>query len=147
MTISVRRAVGGDLPVVLALVEGYCAADGHDFHAATATGGLGPLLDDDSVGVVWLAEDDGAAVGYAAVTWGWSIEIGGFEVVLDELYVTDRGRGIGSMLLAHLEADCRARGVRRIFLETERPNERARQLYARHGWTIDDSIWMSKELC
>jgi GNAT superfamily N-acetyltransferase len=146
VTISVRRAVGDDLPVVLGLVGGYCAADGHEFDAATATAGLGPLLDDDAVGVVWLAEDDGAAVGYAAVTWGWSIEIGGFEVVLDELYVTDRGRGIGSMLLAHLEDDCRARGVRRIFLETERPNEDARRLYRRHGYADDDSIWLSKEL-
>jgi ribosomal protein S18 acetylase RimI-like enzyme len=45
-----------------------------------------------------------------------------------------------------LEDDCRARGVLRIFLETERPNARARSLYARHGYTKDDSIWMSKEL-
>ena len=31
------------------------------------------------------------------------------------------------------------RGVKRIFLETERPNERARRLYARHGYQADDS--------
>jgi ribosomal protein S18 acetylase RimI-like enzyme len=42
--------------------------------------------------------------------------------------------------------DCRRRGARRIFLETERPNESARRLYARHGFTVDDSIWMSLHL-
>jgi GNAT superfamily N-acetyltransferase len=42
--------------------------------------------------------------------------------------------------------DCRRRGARRIFLETERPNESARRLYARHGFTPDDSIWMSLDL-
>jgi hypothetical protein len=33
-----------------------------------------------------------------------------------------------------------------MFLETERPNTRVRDFYARHGFAEDDSIWMSREL-
>ena len=45
-----------------------------------------------------------------------------------------------------IEDECRARGVKRIFLETELANEPARRMYARHGYHADASVWMSKEL-
>jgi GNAT superfamily N-acetyltransferase len=143
---SIRQAVSGDLDALVALGAEYCAADGHRFDADTVRVGFDGLLRDDARGVVLVAELDDLLVGYGAVTWGWSIEIGGLDVVLDELYVRSQGHGIGSALITAIEADCRRRGVRRIFLETERPNEHARRLYARHGWVVDDSIWMSKEL-
>ena len=47
------------------------------------------MLGNDDVGTVWMIDDTD---GYAVVTWGWSIEIGGFEVVFDELYVRTAGR-------------------------------------------------------
>jgi GNAT superfamily N-acetyltransferase len=142
----VRRATTDDLPCLLELVEEYCAADAHPFEHDTARAGLEPLLEGDGLGVVLVVEVDGTVDGYGVVTWGWSVEIGGLDVVLDELYVRTRGRGLGSKLIAALEDDCRARGVRRIFLETELANEAARRLYARHGYAADTSIWMAKEL-
>jgi GNAT superfamily N-acetyltransferase len=142
----IRRAASGDLAALLVLGAEYARADGHRFDIEVARRGFEPLLDDDERGVVLVAEEDGEIVGYAAVTWGWSIEVGGLDVVLDELYVRPRGRGIGSRLLGAVETTCRSRNVKRIFLETERPNDGARRIYARHGWSEDDSIWMSKEL-
>ncbi len=146
MTIEIRRATPGDLTAVLGMVEEYCAADGHRFDPGTAIAGVGPLLADDRYGMIWLAHDGDRPEGYAVVSWGWSIEVGGLDVVLDEIYVRHRGNGIGGRLLETVELDCRARDVRRIFMETERPNDRARRLYERHGYVADTSIWMSKEL-
>lgn len=143
MTIHVRRAGPDDVDVLLGLVEEYCAADRHVFDAGVARAGLEPLLVDDALGTVWMIDHGD---GYAVVTWGWSIEVGGLDVVLDEIYVRTRGRGAGTAAIAAIEADCRARGVKRIVLETERANEGARRLYARHGYRVDDSIWMSKVL-
>ncbi len=143
MSTTVRRANPDDLPVLLILAAEYCAADRHAFDAARTRAALEPLLTGDSVGTAWMIDETD---GYVVVTWGWSVEIGGFEVVLDEIYVRARGEGKGSGALSVIEDDCRRRGVKRIFLETERRNTRARQLYARHGYTEDDSIWMSKEL-
>lgn len=144
--IVVRPGIPGDLDVLVELAAEYCAADGHEFDAATVRAGFTPLLRDDRYGVVRLAELDGVVDGYGVVTWGWSIEVGGLDVVLDEIYARTKSRGVGTALLRALEAECRARGVKRIFLETELPNEAARRLYEREGFTADPSIWMSKEL-
>ena len=149
MTTIVRRAIPDDLPALIELVGEYCEADDHDFDEVVVRSGLEPLLADDTFGAIWMIDPDsdrGTADGYIVVTWGWSIEIGGLDVVLDEFYVRSRGEGRGGAALRVIEAECRDRGVKRIFLETEFANERARRLYARHGYRADDSIWMSKEL-
>ena len=149
MTTEVRRAGPDDLPALLELVAEYCEADGHVFDERVARAGLEPLLADDTYGMIWLIDPCPADVtvdGYIVVTWGWSIEIGGLDVVLDEFYVRSLGQGKGSAALRVVEAECRRRGVKRIFLETELANEGARRLYERHGYRADDSIWMSKEL-
>ena len=104
------------------------------------------MVVDDDPDIRTILQDNLELDGYGVVTWGWSIEIGGLDVVLDELYVRSRRRGVGTALIRQLEAECRARGVKRIFLETELPNDAARRLYEREGYVADSSIWMSKEL-
>lgn len=146
MGIVVRSAVPADLDLLVGLAAEYCAADGHGFDEPTVRAGFEPLLHDDHYGIVRLATLDGVIDGYGVVTWGWSIEVGGLDVVLDEVYAHTKGRGVGTALLRSLEVECRARGVKRIFLETELPNEAARRLYEREGFAADTSIWMSKEL-
>lgn len=146
VNIVVRPGVPADLDVLVELAAEYCEADGHDFDEATVRAGFGPLLADERHGIVRVAEVDDTLDGYGVVTWGWSIEVGGLDVVLDELYARTKGRRVGTTLLRHLEAECHARGVQRIFLETELPNEGARRLYAREGYAADSSVWMSKVL-
>jgi GNAT superfamily N-acetyltransferase len=138
----IRRGHPKDLAVLVDLHREFGDADGHPFDERRATDAFVPLLHDDRHGVVWIIEP---AHGYAVVTWGWSIEAGGAEAVLDEIYVRDRGSGTGATLLAHLIDDARQRGLARIFLETESHNDRVRTFYQRHGFVTDDSIWMSRD--
>lgn len=137
----IRRATPEDLPALLELGAEYAAADHHEFDPERAASGFAGLLGDDTHGVVWITDDRDA---YAVVTWGWSVESGGKEAILDEIYVRRQGRGIGSQLIEHLHADCDRRGVRRIFLETEPHNAAARRLYERHGYVTEPSIWMAR---
>lgn len=130
---TIRRATLDDLAEVMALV--------HEYDPATPEAAVVPLLADDTHGVIWLAP--GA---YAVVTWGWSLEGGGPEALLDEVYVRHRNAGTGSALLEHLHADCARRGMRRIYLETEAGNSAGRRLYARHGYVVEDSVWLAKSL-
>ena len=76
----------------------------------------------------------------------WSIESGGRDALLDEIYVSRRDVGIGSAAVEAILADCRARRLPRIFLETETANDGARRLFLRHGFVIEESIWLSREL-
>ena len=138
--VVIRRAGPTDLDELVELHRAFCEVDDHPFDDGRARAGFAGLLGDDTNGVVWIVDDPGA---YAVLTWGWSIEAGGAEAVLDEIFVTERGEGVGSRLIDHVLADGRRRGLARIFLETEATNTRGRALYQRHGFVADDSIWMS----
>jgi ribosomal protein S18 acetylase RimI-like enzyme len=131
-----------DRAELLALIREFYTVDRHEFDLDRVARGLDPLLVDDAHGQIWLAD----AGGYAVVTWGWSLESGGREALLDEIYVHDRGRGVGWALLEHALAAAAAAGASRMFLETEAHNERVRSFYASAGFGVEDSTWMSREL-
>jgi GNAT superfamily N-acetyltransferase len=136
-----RRAEPGDVLLVLGLIRDFYRVDGHVFNESRLRPALEPLLDDDRFGVVWLI---GQPVGgYAIVTWSYSLESGGREALLDEIYVADPGHGLGSAAMRAILDDVAARGVGKMFLETELRNARARDFYTRAGFDTDDSIWMS----
>lgn len=140
------RAGAAHVDVLVELSRSYCELDHHRFDEARTRAGLGPLLESDRHGVVWLIGPESNPAGYAVVTWGWSVEGGGPEALLDEVYVHDRGRGLGSAAVAAILDDCRDRGILRVFLETESHNERARRLYTRLGFVTEASVWMAKDL-
>jgi GNAT superfamily N-acetyltransferase len=142
----VRRAEPGDLAALLPLNGAFCAIDGHPYDEAVVRRALAPLLADDTLGQVWVVQRDGALLGYAVMTWGYSLESGGRESLLDELYVTDRGHGLGGLLLEACLAGAARAGATRTFLETEAPNTRVRRFYARHGFVEEPSTWMSRAL-
>lgn len=151
-----RRATDADLDLLVALAREFNEVDGHPHDDDRVRQALVPLLADDTFGQACLIvppapAGDGAdpePVGYLVVCWSYSIEGGGKEAVLDELYVRDRdrGAGLGSAAMAELFDRCRAAGMRRLFLETEAPNEQARRFYRRLGFTDEPSVWMSREL-
>ena len=140
--VDIRRAVPGDLDRLVDLHREFCAVDAHPFDVGRATAALAPLLDDDRHGVVWIVDSPPA---YAVLTWGWSIEAGGAEAVLDEIFVVERDAGVGSSLIQHVLDDGRRRGLSRILLETETHNQRVREFYERYGFRVDASVWMAHE--
>ena len=49
--------------------------------------GLTPLLEGSPHGVVYLIGPPRAPIGYIVISFGWSIEFGGMDGFVDELYV------------------------------------------------------------
>jgi GNAT superfamily N-acetyltransferase len=139
---DIRRARPGDLDRLVALHREFCAVDPHPFDSERAAAAFAPLLDDDRHGLVWIVD---APPAYAVLTWGWSIEAGGAEAILDEIFVSERDTGVGSSLIQHVLADGRRRGLARVVLETETANHRVREFYERHGFRVDASVWMAHE--
>jgi GNAT superfamily N-acetyltransferase len=128
------------------LVREFCAVDRHVFDERVVRAGLVPLLETDTAGQVWVVEDESGLNGYGVVTWGWSLESGGRDALLDELYVRDRGRGAGAVLLDAMLDAARAGGASRMFLETEQANTAARRFYGRAGFDVEGSVWMQRSL-
>lgn len=141
MSDVIRRAVPTDLPALLPLVREFYEVDGHVYDEDVVTSALEPLLRDDRFGQVWLFE-----TGYVVLTWGYSLESGGRDALLDEFFVRDRGGGVGGAVVAALVERARAAGARKVFLETEDRNEAARRFYRRHGFADEASTWLSREL-
>jgi GNAT superfamily N-acetyltransferase len=152
---TLRRADTDHATLVTRLIEEFCQLDHHEFDPTRVQQALGPLLASDKFGVVNLIEQptDTAppanpcvdnALGYSIVTWGYSIESGGREGLIDEFYLRRQGTGLGSRVFPELLRALATYQLKVIFLETERPNAAARRFYQRQGFVEDDSIWMSK---
>ena len=103
------RATAAHLDLLLPLIEEFCAIDEHPYDEARVRRAVGPLLADDSLGVIWLIGDPPG--GYAVLTWSYSLESGGRDALLDEIFLRERGRGLGSAALAAIYDDLRARGI------------------------------------
>jgi GNAT superfamily N-acetyltransferase len=136
-----------DLPLLERFVRAYYLEDGHAFRDDRQLPALAALAADEPFGRACLIELGARAAGYVVLTWAFSLEAGGREACLDELYLVPeaRNRGVGSRVLALLEDEARAFGVRRVFLEVERKN-RAIGLYRRAGYLDHDRFLMSKLL-
>ena len=104
---------------------------------------LEPLLNEPVIGDVWVAEDD-EIVGYLVITWGWGIESGGKEALIDEIFVSPdyRNQGLASALVTASLDRARDLGTKAVFLETEVDNPNSRTLYERLGFTTESSVWM-----
>ena len=79
-------------------------------------------------------------IGYVAACFSYSIEHGGRDVVIDELYIEapERGMGVGAEILERLKEHMRAHSVVAIQLEVDRRNERAKTLYLQSGFSCRD---------
>jgi len=78
----------------------------------------------------WVAEQDGAVVGYAGlVCTGAQADVQTVAVAAGQ-----QGRGLGGELLRALLAEARRRGATEVLLEVRAENTVAQQLYARHGF-------------
>ena len=137
------RAHADDLPILLELVEEFYVLDRHAFDRDRVAAALGPLLASQEFGVVYLVERD---QGYIVLTWGYSLESCGREALVDEIYLRERGQGLGARVMRAVFDHMLRQGVVKMSLETERHNSQARQFYSRQGFIEDDSIWMSREL-
>jgi ribosomal protein S18 acetylase RimI-like enzyme len=96
----------------------------------------------------WLVRRAGVAVGYVVLSLGFSIEHGGRDGFIDDLYLVPaaRGIGIGRALLAFAAAEAETLGIRMLHLEVEPGNERAHRLYRRNGFAESGRRLMSRRL-
>jgi ribosomal protein S18 acetylase RimI-like enzyme len=137
-----------DLERLLPLVERFTATQGYPFDAARARAALGELLARPELGRAYRIALADETVGYAVLCFGWSIEWGGRDAFVDELYVepASRGRGLGRAALRALALEARAAGVHALHLEVEAGNEAGETLYRSEGFEGKDRSLLSRRI-
>lgn len=140
-----RPATPADIEAILPLMRDYYAEDGYRYDEAQARAALAGLLENAERGHLWVAQVAGGIIGYLAVAYGWSLEHGGRDGYIDEIYLAPpwRGRGLGRSGIAFATDACRADGARALHLEIQRDKPRTRELYRRAGFRERDRALMT----
>lgn len=149
MSAALTLATPEHLERVVALCAAFHAEEGIEMSDETRRGGLVPLLDGIPHGAVYLLGPPKAPIGYVVITFGWSVEFGGLDAIIDELYIRPgvRGRGIATEALLALPRALSAAGLRAIHLEVDHTNAPAIKLYKRVGFVARDNyMFMSRRL-
>ena len=148
MSVEIRRATVADLDELAGLMSAYYAFDGHRFQYDAARRAMEGLLADGALGRVWIVCDGDRGAGYLALTLGYSLELGGRDAFIDELFLAEayRGRGLGKRVLEEALAEARKLGVRAVHLEVVQGNDAATALYRRFGFRERPHRLMTKRL-
>lgn len=130
------------------MVRQLYAHDHIVFDPARVRAALAALIGNSNLGRALVIEDAGQVVGYFLVTFGYSVEFGGRDAFLDELFVqpSHRGRGLGTQALSVAADVCRAAGVQALHLEVDRANTDAQRLYRAHGFVDHDRYLLTRWL-
>jgi ribosomal protein S18 acetylase RimI-like enzyme len=132
----IERALIGDLDELVGLMGQYYAYDGLKFDASRAREAMAGLLTGPENGAVWVLRDGGRAVGYLALCLGYSLEMGGRDAFVDEVFVSEpfRNQGWGGKMIETAIEAAREAGVVAVHLSVELTNPQAMRLYRRLGF-------------
>ncbi|OWU81379.1 N-acetyltransferase [Phaeobacter sp. 22II1-1F12B] len=146
---AIHLAKPEDFDRLDALVAAFHQEEGIELSPDKRRAGLFPLLEGIPHGVAYLIGPARAPIGYIVLTFTWSVEYGGLDGFIDEIYLRPavRGRGIASEVMQTLPAKLAEAGLNTIHLEVDRDNTRAMKLYERIGFRPRESyVIMSKRL-
>jgi ribosomal protein S18 acetylase RimI-like enzyme len=146
MAVQFRRATSDSLDTLLDLIHDYYTFNGIPFDALKQRSALSGLLGNPQHGYVWLIEHDKKVVGYMAVCFGYSLEFGGRDAFVDEIYLLPeaRGQGIGTQAMQIMIDTCRTNGIQAVHLEVSPDNEAAIAYYEKSGFERRDFAIMSR---
>ena len=148
ITLSFRPVGASDRALLEELVRAYYAFDDHEYEPGLHGRALDAICAGDPNVRAWIVEDRGEVAGYIIITIGFSMQYGGRDGFLDELFLKEawRGKGLGRQVMAFLEAEVRRLGFHYLHLEVVKANERARRLYESLGWEETGCLLMSRRL-
>jgi ribosomal protein S18 acetylase RimI-like enzyme len=135
MNLQFEPAGQADADALLHMARAFHLEDGHTLDAAGEMAVL-QIAKGEPFARAWIAWLAGEAIGYVVVTLGYSIEYGGRDGFIDDLYLVPavRGRGYGRQLLRFALSQAAALGIRTLHLEVETANENATRLYRSSGF-------------
>jgi len=136
LEVHFRLANTADVDLLIGFMQQFYEIDQYPFDEPIAREALQTLIEESSLGRVWIIDRKSEAIGYIAVTFGYSLEFHGRDAIIDEFFLTapHRNQGIGKEALQFVCEECRHLGIHALHLEVERTNEVAQALYGKMGF-------------
>lgn len=133
---------------MLDMMTDFYAIDNYPFNRTKIENNLLKLIDDKSLGLLYLIEDAANVIGYICLTFGFSFEYGGRIAFVDEFYLKPeyRNRGIGRQVMEFIERKSIELEVKSLLLEVEEHNHNAQNLYAKQGFASKGRFLLSKPI-
>jgi GNAT superfamily N-acetyltransferase len=146
--VEIRPAREDEIDELLPLMRAYC-----DFYESSPSdqGVIAmarTLISDPSQGAVFIAREDGRAIGFATLDWKWSMLKGARIGYLEDLFVDPaaRGRGTADALIQVCADRCRELGMPAMEWLTAPDNRRAQKVYDRTGAAAETYLEYDLEL-
>ena len=141
---SLHLAKPEDAEKLITMVAAFHAEMGFDTDRAHHEGALIPLLEGSPYGAVWLIGPKLSPVGYLVICFGWSVEFGGMDAFVDEIYIRPavRRRGMGAEALNSMALTLKDSGVRALHLEVDRDNATAQEFCRRARFAPRDQYML-----
>jgi ribosomal protein S18 acetylase RimI-like enzyme len=140
MTNSTKLATSADIEELVNLMTEFYAEFGYELNDKLSRQAFSDLIENCELGEVWLLRHNNQTVGYIVLTVGFSMEYGGRDAFVDDLFIRSKYRrlGLGSLGVDTLLTECLRRGVRAVHLEVGRYNKPAKKLYTKFGFHDND---------
>jgi ribosomal protein S18 acetylase RimI-like enzyme len=137
----------GETALLVSLARAFHEEDGHRLNEA-GEHALQAIAAGEPLARCWLIRLAEHTVGYIVLTVGYSVEHGGRDGFVDDLYLVEaaRGRGVGAAALEFAVDQASKLGIRTLHLEADPENDRAIGLYRRRGFRENGRRLMSLRL-
>ena len=145
--LQIRKMTGADAKTVLPLVYGFYRSDAVD-HAVpeeTLNRTFQAAVTDGSLLEGFVLEDETGAVGFAYLSPYYACEVGGVNMMLEEIFIIPeaQGKGYGTEFFRWMEETYPE--VRRFRLEVTESNQAAVRLYKKLGYDFIRYEQMAKD--
>lgn len=132
---TAHPATHADVPALVDLMAAFHAESHYSLDRRWAARSFTALLDHPGQGAVWLVRHAASFAGHVVLTLRHSMEHGGIEGHIDDLFTVPDHRhgGAATAALAAVMAECRRRGVLALQVEVGPANAAAIALYSRFG--------------
>lgn len=135
MTVNFDLVGETEADALISLARAFHNEDGHPL-SGSGEAALRQIARGEPLARAWIVRHKDKAIGYVVLTLGYSIEYGGRDGFIDDLYLVPaaRGWGFGRDLLEFALARAAELGIGTLHLEVETENEAATRLYRAAGF-------------
>lgn len=134
--INFKQLIHSEIPVVVQHMVDFYAIDNYDINTDKSTELFHEFITKPHLGNCFTIHYNDEICGYVLIIQFFSFEMGGYVMLLDELYINDQfqGKGIGKEAMKFVKEFATKNDYKKIVLEVEPHNERAIHLYEKENF-------------